>query len=53
VPGNAKALVYVPAKDAKDVTEGGKKAASVEGVRFLRMEGGRGWGATVGEPSEQ
>jgi alpha-L-rhamnosidase len=41
VPGNAKALVYVPAKDAKDVTEGGKKASGAAGVKFLRMEGTR------------
>ena len=41
VPGNTKAVVYIPAKDAKDVKEGGKKLAGAPGVRFLRMEGGR------------
>jgi alpha-L-rhamnosidase len=41
VPGNTKALVYIPAKDEKDVKEGGKKLAGAPGVRFLRMEGGR------------
>ncbi len=41
VPGNTKALVYVPAKSAKDVEEGGRKVANAEGVKFVRMEGDR------------
>jgi len=41
VPGNTKALVYLPAKAEKDVREGGKKADSAEGVKFVRMEGNR------------
>ncbi|MCB2408863.1 alpha-L-rhamnosidase [Hymenobacter lucidus] len=41
VPGNTKAVVYIPAKDAKDVQESGKKAASAPGVKFLRQEGER------------
>ena len=41
MPGNTKAVVYIPAKDEKDVKEGGKKLAGAPGVRFLRMEGGR------------
>ncbi|MDF7814149.1 alpha-L-rhamnosidase [Hymenobacter sp. YC55] len=41
VPGNTKALVYIPAKDAKDVQESGKKVSGVAGVKFVRMEGDR------------
>jgi alpha-L-rhamnosidase len=41
VPGNTKALVYIPAKAAKDVEESGKKAANAPGVKFVRMEGDR------------
>jgi alpha-L-rhamnosidase len=32
--------VYVPAKEAEAVTEGGKAAGQAEGAEFLRMEGG-------------
>ncbi len=38
IPANTTATVYVPAKDAESVTEGGKPAARSKGVRFLRME---------------
>ncbi|UOQ67976.1 alpha-L-rhamnosidase C-terminal domain-containing protein [Hymenobacter volaticus] len=41
VPGNTKALVYIPAKDVKDVEESGKKVSGVAGVKFVRMEGDR------------
>ncbi|TGE24230.1 alpha-rhamnosidase [Hymenobacter aquaticus] len=41
VPGNTKAVVYIPAKDAEKVQEGGKKASAAPGVKFLRMEGDR------------
>lgn len=41
VPANATAVVYVPAKDAADVTEGGRALERASGVKFLRMEGGR------------
>lgn len=41
VPGNTKALVYIPAQDAEKVQEGGKKASSAPGVKFLRQEGDR------------
>ncbi len=41
IPGNTKAEVYVPARDKNSVTEGGKDASSVRGVRFIRMEGNR------------
>lgn len=39
VPGNTKAIVYIPAGSAQAVTDGGKDAATSEGVKFLRMEG--------------
>lgn len=39
LPANTSALVYVPAKSAEAVTEGGKKAMTAEGVKYLRMEG--------------
>jgi len=40
VPANTTATLYVPAKDASAVTEGGKAAGQVHGVQFLRMENG-------------
>jgi alpha-L-rhamnosidase len=40
VPVNTSAMVYLPAKDAANVTESGKPAAQAEGVKFLRSEGG-------------
>jgi alpha-L-rhamnosidase len=40
IPANVTATVYVPAKDAAAVTESGKPAASAEGVKLLRVEGG-------------
>ena len=40
IPPNTTVTVYVPAKDAAGVTEGGKPAAQAEGVKFLRMEDG-------------
>ena len=36
VPPNTTATVFVPAKDAGNVTESGKPAAQSEGVKFLR-----------------
>jgi alpha-L-rhamnosidase len=39
IPANTTATVYVPARDASQVTEGGKPAGSAEGVKFLRMDG--------------
>jgi alpha-L-rhamnosidase len=39
-PVGSTATVFVPARDAESVTEGGRPAAGAEGVRFLRMEGG-------------
>ena len=41
VPGNTTAMVYVPARSAALVTEGGKPAAQAEGVRLVREETGR------------
>jgi alpha-L-rhamnosidase len=40
IPGNTKALVYIPANAKSDVTESGEKAAISKGVKFLRMEQG-------------
>jgi alpha-L-rhamnosidase len=39
IPANTTATVFVPAKEASSVTEGGKPIDKAEGVRFLRMEG--------------
>jgi len=38
IPANTTATVYVPAKDAAAVTEGGSTIDKVQGVKFLRME---------------
>jgi alpha-L-rhamnosidase len=40
VPVNTTATVYVPAKDAGTVTEGGQPVAQAQGVKFLREENG-------------
>jgi alpha-L-rhamnosidase len=40
VPGNASAVVYIPAKENVDVKEGSGIASSTEGIRFLKMENG-------------
>ena len=40
IPPNTSATVYVPAKNADAVTEGGGPAARAEGVTFVRMEKG-------------
>jgi len=40
IPHNTTATVFVPAKDADAVTESGKPASKVEGIKFLRMENG-------------
>jgi alpha-L-rhamnosidase len=40
IPANTTATVYVPSKDARSVTEGGKPAGAASGVKFLRMEDG-------------
>lgn len=39
IPPNTLAHVYVPAKDAAHVTESGKAAVNMRGVKFLRMDG--------------
>ncbi len=41
IPPNTTATIYVPAKDAHDVTEGDAPATQAHGVRFLKMEEGR------------
>ena len=38
VPGNSHAIIYVPARSEKDVTESDRVAASSEGIRFIKME---------------
>jgi len=40
VPFGATATVFVPAREAARVTEGGKPASQAEGVSFLRLERG-------------
>jgi len=40
VPPNTEATVYVPARSADEVREGGKPARDAEGVTFLTSEGG-------------
>jgi len=40
IPANTAATVYVPARDAAAVQEGGVPAAQAEGVRLLRSENG-------------
>jgi alpha-L-rhamnosidase len=39
IPANTTATIFVPAKDAATITEGGKAASSVDGVKFVKMEG--------------
>jgi len=39
IPANTTATVFVPAREASSVTEGGKPIDKAEGVKFLRMEG--------------
>ena len=41
VPVNTTATLFVPARDAAGVREGGRPLAEAAGVKFLRMEGGR------------
>jgi alpha-L-rhamnosidase len=38
IPANTTATVYLPAKNKEAVSEGGKPATEVEGVKFLRLE---------------
>jgi alpha-L-rhamnosidase len=40
VPGNATAVVYIPAKENDDVKEGNKLAALSDGIKFLKIENG-------------
>jgi len=41
IPANTTATVFLPAKSADTITEGGQPLAEVAGVNFLRMEGDR------------
>ncbi|HYF51795.1 MAG TPA: alpha-L-rhamnosidase C-terminal domain-containing protein, partial [Planctomycetota bacterium] len=40
VPANTTATVHVPAKDMKNVREGGSPVEKAQGIKFLRMEDG-------------
>jgi alpha-L-rhamnosidase len=40
VPGNTKATVFIPARDLSHVTEGGRAAGGMRGVKWLRNENG-------------
>ena len=40
IPANTTATVFVPAKDAASVTEGGRPLDKSPGVEFLRFEDG-------------
>jgi alpha-L-rhamnosidase len=40
IPANATATVFVPAKDALSVTEGGQPVAKAQGVKLIRTENG-------------
>jgi alpha-L-rhamnosidase len=40
IPANTMANVYVPARDAESVTEGGKPVAQAMGVKFVRFDAG-------------
>jgi alpha-L-rhamnosidase len=39
LPGNTRALIYIPANSEKEVMENGIAAGKAEGVKFIRMEG--------------
>jgi len=41
IPANTEAEIYIPATSEKSVTENGKFASKVKGVKFLRLENGR------------
>lgn len=41
IPANTKAIVYLPAASAKDITESGKSISSVDGITFIKMEDGK------------
>ena len=41
IPANTTATVYLPARDANSVREGGKPLAQAPGVKFVRMEDDR------------
>ena len=39
IPANTTAIVYIPATNQAMVTEGGQKASSAKGVKFVKMDG--------------
>jgi alpha-L-rhamnosidase len=40
IPGNTKAMIYLPAKSEREVSEGGMPAVSAAGVRFIKWQDG-------------
>jgi alpha-L-rhamnosidase len=40
VPGNSRAIVYIPAKDIKDITENGRALANSDALKILKLENG-------------
>lgn len=38
IPGNSSAVVYIPAKEKKQITESGNDISKVRGIKFLRQE---------------
>jgi len=41
IPANTTATIYIPVKKGGDVTEGGREALKVDGVKFVKFEDGR------------
>jgi alpha-L-rhamnosidase len=41
VPGNTRAIVYFPSSNVNDITENGLKANTADGVKFIKVEGGK------------
>ncbi len=41
IPANTTATIYIPAEKEGDVTESGRNASKVEGVKFIKLEDGR------------
>ncbi len=39
IPANTVAIVYIPTKDARSITEGGQRISGIKECKFLRMEG--------------
>ncbi len=39
IPANSVATVYIPTKDAKSITEGGRRVSQLKDIKYLRTEG--------------